>query len=161
MAASTRHRRARPAAIASLLAATVLAACTANPTSPPPATTAVTSDCGAIQLLRASSQQIQQLRDAVAAGSASRIQEAADAVLKPAETVLSAYNPARPAATGASAIGIAAFDLVDSAGLLQRLALTSTSAPPSGLGSRSWALAELTRAAAEVDAAAKGVSGCP
>ncbi len=112
-------------------------------------------DCEAVRLLVAAQQRVPALENALSSNVApQQVWEAADAVIEPIKPVLSSYGGSiEPGDAVAAAIQTAVWDLAESAGFFERQTLPGTSAPASGLGSRAWALGELTRATDEVSAA--------
>lgn len=144
------------AAVAVALATTV-AACTSQVVPSPalsPSGGGSAADCDAVRALVAAAQGVDPLRLAVS-GSApdSEILAKAEAVLAPIKGVLSEYSSSERSDLQAEAIRAAVEALGDGAGFFEREQAPGANAPPSGLGSRPWALSQLDRGVALVTAA--------
>jgi hypothetical protein len=144
------------AALAITLAATV-SACTSQ-VGPSPVLSSSgggsTADCDALRALVTAAQGVDPLRLALS-GSApsSEILAKAEAVLAPIKGVLSDYSSSERSDPQAAAIRAASEDLADGAGFFETQQAPGSSAPPSGLGSRQWALGQLDSGVAAITTA--------
>lgn len=109
------------------------------------------TDCDALQALVAAARGVEPLKLALS-GSApsSELLAKAEAVLAPIKGVLSTYSSSDRSDPQAGAIRAASEDLADGAGFFETQQAPTASAPPSGLGSRQWALGQLDSGAAAV-----------
>ncbi len=112
------------------------------------------ADCDALRALVVAAQGVDPLRLAVS-GSApdSEILVKAEAVLAPIKGVLSDYSSSERSDPQAEAIRTAVEALADGAGFFERERAPGANVPPSGLGSRPWALGQLDRGVTAVTAA--------
>lgn len=128
---------------------------TSTATRPGGVASPAADDCAALSRLLTAARGVPSLRSAVGSGApGTEVLNAAEAVLSPIKEVYGAYTASGRADPQANAIRAAVEDLAGAAAFFEGQQAPGASAPPSGLGSVSWALGQLEQGVVDVKAAA-------